>query len=170
MYAVIEPQEHEPLEVTMGDLRVGTGPETLHAILGSCVGIAFIWKKGGRCGLAHCLLPEAPEQWHGASARYIDKAVPALLMSLGARPRDYADIEVIVAGGASMFPGKSPCFQVGERNCVAVRKYLAERGLRLSYCELGGYSGREITIDCARQTVNINAITGYEKESYHGSH
>lgn len=174
MMDIIEQPRHQ---VAMGEVKIGASSETLQAILGSCVGIAFIWKKGGCCGLAHCLLPEAPEEQAGFGARYVSQAVPSLLALMGARSADYPDIEVVVAGGASMFNFKSSCFQVGQRNGAAARKYLAERGLRVAYCDLGGCRGRQISIDCEQQNFvvtelnGVNGLNGHDyKESRYGSH
>src|SRR5579872_1204538 len=94
--------EHRRQQVGMGEIKIGTGSDILHAILGSCVGIGFIWKNGNRCGLAHCLLPEAPMQICSIGARYVSQAVPSLLLMMGIKEHDYPDIEVILAGGARM--------------------------------------------------------------------
>ena len=40
-----------PKQVGMGQLSVGGHDDQLQALLGSCIGIGFIWKKGDRCGL-----------------------------------------------------------------------------------------------------------------------
>lgn len=144
-------------QVGMGECRVGDSSEVLQAILGSCVGIAFIWKRGGRCALAHCLLPEAPRAGDcGMGARYVSQAIPSMLALMGARQADYPDIEVVVAGGASMFRGTH--FHIGEQNAAAAHKYLAECGLQVSYCDLGGRCGRQIVIDCAQQSFVVKAI------------
>lgn len=154
-------------QVGMGQLMVGAHDEQLHAVLGSCVGIAFIWKKGGRCALAHCLLPESPEAGgnDGAfgdvgnfSARYVSQAVPSLLRLMGARSSDYADIDVVLAGGASMFNSHSGRLQVGQQNVAAARKYLMQSGLQVRHSELGGKCGRQILIDCADQSFSISNI------------
>jgi chemotaxis protein CheD len=138
-------------------VKIGGSSEVLHAILGSCVGIAFIWKRGGRCALAHCLLPEAPRADDcGMGARYVSQAIPSMLALMGARQADYADIEVVIAGGASMFRGTH--FHIGEQNAAAAHKYLAECGLNVSYCDLGGRCGRQMSIDCARQSVVVTPI------------
>lgn len=143
--------------VGMGEVKIGGSSDVLHAILGSCVGIAFIWKRGGRCALAHCLLPEAPRTGDcGVGARYVSQAIPSMLTLLGARQADYPDIEVVVAGGASMFRGTH--FHIGEQNAAAAQKYLAECGLNVSYCDLGGRCGRQMSIDCARLCVMVTPI------------
>lgn len=160
-------------EVPMGQLKVGGSDEQLHAILGSCVGIGFIWKRGGRCGLAHCLLPEAPAA-PGAppalGARYVSQAVPSLLALMGVKEHDYKDLEVVVAGGASMFQAESQFFQVGKRNCEAAQKYLAQRGLKVICCDVGGNSGRQMFIDCGARGFVITGFAGQHKEDIYGGH
>ena len=112
--------------VGMGELKTGKRSELLQATLGSCIGIGLIWKNGGRCGLAHCLLPEAPTPLIRIGARYVSQAVPSLLALMGLQESDYADLEVIIAGGARMFRSRPSVEHVGELNVQAVRKYLAQ--------------------------------------------
>ncbi|AQR69658.1 hypothetical protein BZG29_15960 [Janthinobacterium sp. LM6] len=155
--------EHKlPLQhVGMGQLSVGTHGEQLQALLGSCIGIGFIWKNGPCCGLAHCLLPEAPGT-DGAlgtpNARYVSQAVPSLLRLMGVRQADYADIEVVLAGGASMFGPRNGRLQVGRQNAEAAQKYLDQCGLHVSFCALGGRHGRQLLIDCAKHSYAVTDV------------
>lgn len=144
--------------VGMGQLSVGTHDEQLQALLGSCIGIGFIWKKGHCCGLAHCLLPEAPGADHSLGARYVSQAVPSLLRLMGARQADYADIEVVLAGGASMFGPRNGRLQVGRQNVEAAQKYLDRCGLQVSFCALGGRHGRQLLIDCAHLSYAVTDV------------
>lgn len=160
----VAPHDHAPLQqVGMGQLSVGTRDEQLQALLGSCIGIGFLWKKGHCCGLAHCLLPEAPGSGHsmGApNARYVSQAVPSLLRLMGARQADYPDIEVVLAGGASMFGpdnGRGR-LQVGRQNAEAAQKYLDQCGLSVSFCALGGRHGRQLLIDCAHHSFAVTDV------------
>ncbi|KQX01330.1 hypothetical protein ASC94_01445 [Massilia sp. Root418] len=165
----------EALQVGIGQLKVAGRAGQLQAVLGSCIGIAFLWEKGGRCGLAHCLLPEPPGgcptasgALHDAGARYVSQAVPALLRQMGAREADYPDITVILAGGASMLHSTRLC--VGRENAAAARKYLDQCGLQVGYCELGGKHGRQLLIDCARQSYTIKDITPFGQEARYEHH
>jgi chemotaxis protein CheD len=160
----------ERLEVAMGELKIGDGNVQLHAILGSCVGIGFIWKRRGRCGLAHCLLPEAPAGLNTLGARYVSQAVPSLLTLMGAREADYRDIEVVLAGGASMFKAESQFFKVGQRNAEAALKYMAQRGLRMACTDLGGNSGRQMFIDSGQRGYVITGFAGQHKEDIYGGY
>ena len=165
-------------QVGMGQLSVSTHGEQLQALLGSCIGIGFIWKKGHCCGLAHCLLPEAPGVESGLGtpgARYVSQAVPSLLRLMGARQADYGDIEVVLAGGASMFGpdnGRGR-LQVGRQNAQAAQKYLDQCGLQVSFCALGGRHGRQLLIDCAHHSYAVTDVVAQagltlRKESAYG--
>lgn len=158
------------LRVPMGKLQIGSHSGQLQALLGSCVGIAFLWKKRGCCGLAHCLLPEAPDRRCDTEARYVSQAVPSLLRLMGATEADYPDIEVVVAGGAHMFERRAPRLQVGQQNAAAAHKYLRECGLSVSYCRLGGKCGRTLTIDCATQSYAVTDIVATPQDSIYARH
>lgn len=155
-------------QVGIGEVKVGAGPAVLQAILGSCVAIGFVWRRGGRCGLAHCLLPEAPGPVAGIGGRYVSQAIPSLLLMMGIRETDYPDVEVVVAGGASMLKGRSPSFQVGGKNAAAAQKYLTARGLQRVHYALGGRSGRHISIDCAQHSFVITDIATQHQENHYG--
>ena len=160
--SIVASHDHvAPLQhVGMGQLSVGTHGEQLQALLGSCIGIGFIWKNGPCCGLAHCLLPEAPGSDHSIGARYVSQALPSLLRLMGVRQADYADIEVVLAGGASMFGpdnGRGR-LQVGRQNAQAAQKYLDQCGLQVSFCALGGRHGRQLLIDCAHLSFAVTDV------------
>ena len=147
-----------PHHVGMGQLSVGTHGEQLQALLGSCIGIGFIWKNGPCCGLAHCLLPEAPGTDNALGARYVSQAVPSLLRLMGVRQADYADIDVVLAGGASMFGPRNGRLQIGRQNAEAAQKYLDQCGLHVSFCALGGRHGRQLLIDCASRSYAVTDV------------
>jgi len=146
------------VQVGMGQLKIGSRTDQLQALLGSCVGIAFIWKKRGRCGLAHCLLPDAPQPQGELGARYVSQAVPALLALLGATETDYPDIQVVLAGGATMLDARSSRLRIGQQNIDAARRHLRKCGLSVQYCRIGGKCGRTLTIDCATSSFIVNEI------------
>jgi chemotaxis protein CheD len=145
--------------VNMGKLLTGRGNQRLVAVLGSCVGLAFLWPKGQRCALAHCVLPHAPPEEGGMGARYVSQAVPSLLTAMGVTTADRADVDVVLAGGASMFGPGSALLQVGQQNIVAALSTLRQFGLRVTCSDLGGYSGRQLVVDCRSYTCYVRPIT-----------
>ena len=71
--------------VHIGEVKTGSGDVELQTILGSCIGIGFLWKKRGVYGLAHCLLSKSPDQDFEIGARYVDQAC---LLYTSPSPRD----------------------------------------------------------------------------------
>jgi len=153
--------------VGIGELKIGGRTEQMKALLGSCVGIALLWKKRGRCGLAHCLLPEGTAAQMEPGARYVSQAVPSLLRLMGATAADYADIVVVVAGGGMMLEACSSRFQIGQQNADAARKYLGLYGLNVLECRVGGKTGRTLAVDCATCTYQIAELTAQPRERHH---
>ena len=153
--------------VGIGEMKIGGRSDQLKALLGSCVGIAFLWKKRGRCGLAHCLLPEAAAPQWEPGARYVSHAVPSLLRLMGASAADYADIVVVVAGGGMMLDACSSRFQIGQQNADAASKYLRQYGLNVLECRVGGKTGRTLAVDCATCSYQIEDIAAQSRERRH---
>jgi chemotaxis protein CheD len=143
--------------VWTGRLEVAEGDEILTALLGSCVGIGMIWRARGRCGLAHCFLPDGVGVG-ATAARYVSAAIPALLAALGVKREQYGEVEIVVAGGARMLhlPGGEGA--VGRRNIAAAQAHLAARGLRIGHEDVGGSQGRRLTIDCETQTWSVARV------------
>lgn len=144
--------------VWAGAFAIGSGDTVLTALLGSCVGIGIIWRRKKRCALAHCLLGEAPAGDAGIDVRYVSNAVPALLRGLGARPADYAELEVVVAGGASLFEGMQSPLRIGERNIIAFERAMGVFGLRVVHQFVGGSHGSRITLHCAALTYDTTRL------------
>lgn len=134
--------------VWAGAVAVGSGNTVLTALLGSCVGVGIIWRRKKRIALAHCLLAEAPPGDSGIDVRYVSNAIPALLRGLGAREQDYRELEVVAAGGASLFDRTQFPLKVGERNIAALERMVADLGLRVVHHYLGGSHGTRITLNC----------------------
>ncbi|MGN6388362.1 MAG: chemotaxis protein CheD [Burkholderiaceae bacterium] len=146
------------LVARIGEIRVGAGSDRLKATLGSCVGIAFLWRRRGRFGLAHCLLPDTAKPVAGIGAKYVSQAVPSLLAAMEIRPGDHDEIEAVIAGGANMIDFKHPSGQVGTLNAATATRLVGATGIRIVHTETGGRHGRQITIDCAQAGYAIREI------------
>lgn len=149
--------------VLSGQMQIGQGEQVLTALLGSCVGIGMIWRKQGRCGLAHCFLPEGVETGKD-SARYVNAAVPRLLAALGVRREQYDEVDVVIAGGARMLNLRTHDGAVGTRNIAAARSQISLRGLQVTFQDVGGSQVRRLSIDCARQTFSVVRIQSAQRE------
>ena len=137
--------------VRMGELvATRDSDETLLAIgLGSCIGLAMLDRKLPIVGLAHVMLPEAPNAAVDTPGKFADTAVPALrqrMVDLGASP---SRIDAVLVGGAQMFSfGKSEGsrLDVGARNEQAVREALAAAGIKVLATATAGKTGRTMRV------------------------
>lgn len=152
--------EQKILNVHIGELYVGKKGQILRAILGSCVGIGFIWEEKNICGLAHCLLPEAPNTSFNISARYVTQAIPSLIALMKIRPTDIPDIKAVVVGGGDM-TGNNPENRdklVGAINSRTALKLLHERKIKIIHQDFGGTEGRQIIINCDNFSYQVRKI------------
>ena len=150
----------EYVSVKIGEVKTGKSPDILNATLGSCVGIAFIWKEKGLYGLAHCLLPEAPTAEFKIGAKYVSHAVPSLLKMMNISQEDYSQIEVFVAGGGNMMAVLSQrnSQHIGFLNAEAATKHLNKLGLKIKHSDFGGEEWRKMVVNCATGDVEIVKI------------
>lgn len=145
------------IHVKIGEVKVGRSGDVLKATLGSCVGIAFLWKEKDIFGLAHCLLPEAYEPSSTIGAKFVSQAVPSLIALLKIKQENIGDIEVHIAGGGNMMAqlARPNVDHVGALNAEAAKKCLLQYGFKIKSADLGGDEGRQIYVDCARSSVNV---------------
>ncbi|MFK7861134.1 MAG: chemotaxis protein CheD [Granulosicoccus sp.] len=156
--------------VHIGEVKIGTGEEYLHTILGSCIGIALLWQKRRVYGLAHCLLPKAPpgllaemntarrKKDHIYVGRYVDQAMESLTQAMSIT--DYKDIRAVVAGGANMTNPDAfePEKLVGHQNALSAIACLNERKIIVVHEDTGGYEGRKMSITCESGHFDVKAI------------
>lgn len=148
------------INVHIGEVKVARRGEVLAAILGSCVGIGFLWREQSLCGLAHCLLPQSPSKTFIMSARYVDQAVVSLLALMKIPEQRRGEILVICAGGGNMSQPNATKDEdlIGVQNYQAVLKALELHGLRLHHSDHGGNEGRKVTIHSADYRFVIEKI------------
>jgi chemotaxis protein CheD len=134
--------------VGVGEIACAEDPKVLITqALGSCIGLA-LWDPRMRLGgMAHVMLPAAPEgDFTGRRHRFADIAVPELVEKMvqdgAARHRLVAKL----AGGASMFKGESGMDSIGGRNAAAVLEQLEKCGLLVRAADTGGSHARTIEL------------------------
>jgi chemotaxis protein CheD len=148
------------INVHIGEIKIAKNGEVLKTILGSCVGIGFIWKQKNLCGLAHCLLPETPIKTFEIGGRYVNQAVPALMAMMKIHEENISEIEVVIAGGGNMTNASEDKSEnlVGSQNIKMALSELQKRGFRILQNKTGGHVGRKITIYGASLTYQIESI------------
>ncbi|MES2324554.1 MAG: chemotaxis protein CheD [Pseudomonadota bacterium] len=143
-HSMLGKEETGMIQVAIGQAKVGRTANVLTTQVGAGVAIGMLWRRGGVCALAHCPLPESPKPGLRLGARFINHAVPSLLVMMGVRPEDRDEVEVFIAGGAHADEQGG----TGLLNIASARKYLAYYGLSASQADVGGTQARTVSIDC----------------------
>ena len=153
------------INVHIGQVRIGRNGDRLKALLGSCVAIGFIWRRKRICGLAHCLLPEAPTRSFEIGGRFVTQAVPSLMALMKIQPDETGEIEVILAGGGNMLDsdGNGRDSKVGSSNAEVALRVLRDAGFCITTQSTGGTEGRHVVIDCSECSFQIKNIPRLEK-------
>lgn len=144
------------LHVKIGEVKTAKSPDVLKATLGSCVGIAFVWKKMDRFGLAHCLLPSS-DQNEPLGAKFVSQAIPSLMSLMQMSKSDFSSVEVYLAGGGNMMEqlSKRNIHNVGIQNAETAKALLAKLGVKPRWTDLGGEDARQMIVDCESGEVTV---------------
>ncbi|MGH1414420.1 MAG: chemotaxis protein CheD [Pelagimonas sp.] len=158
--------ECEKLHVTIGQVKIGRAGQSLHAILGSCIGLGILDPANGIFGLAHCLLSKSSQPSTKICGRHVDQAVYSLKKLMELDSRSMRKLQGIVVGGANMTlpEDADPARMVGQINSTFAYKTLREEGLRRIHEDVGGMLGRQITIDCTSGEFTVSAIPRLEAQ------
>ncbi len=148
--------------VGVSDLKVSGHPEDViitHA-LGSCLGITAFDAAAGVGGMVHVMLPLSkadPEKAQHKPAMYVDTGLQWLLNEVYKLGAQKDNLEIIVAGGASMKREEGDdYFKIGKRNFTTLRKLLWKNGFMIAKQDVGGHNSRTMTLSIADGIVTIN--------------
>lgn len=150
----------QEIHAHIGQVKIGHEGQALHALLGSCIGIGFLWVPQRVYGLAHCLLSSSQAKSFEIGARHVDQAIHSLLELMNIGPDDRRGVHVFLAGGGNMtMPADAdPKRLVGKANADFAKKIVREQKLRLCHTDLGGCNARKVVIDCSTGEFSINVI------------
>lgn len=150
------------VHVKIGEVKVGSGDQILKTTLGSCVGIAFLDRDKGVCGLAHCLLPNSGIDVYQIGAKYVDQAVYSLTKLMKVDENNKKNIEVYLAGGGNVVEtlAKNRSQHIGELNFESAKKYLKSYGYKIKESSSsGGTDARQMLVDCRDYLVTVVTIS-----------
>lgn len=142
--------------IRMGEMRVDADGETLHTLLGSCVGLALYDRKAKVGGLAHIVLPQSRGK-SDQPGKFVDTAIPALIHQLEQRAGRKLTLTSKIAGGASMFAATASA-QIGDQNVEACLRLLRELRIPILGRHCGGEKGRRMTLDTDNGNVIIEIV------------
>jgi chemotaxis protein CheD len=110
------------------------------------------------------MLPESNLDTGKAERRpfvFADTGIPRLFndaYALGAQKRR---LQVTAAGGARMVD-REGVFNVGKRNCLALRKILWKAGVMIQAEDLGGSASRTVRLDMASGAITLGGAGAQE--------
>lgn len=155
------------IHVGVAEWRLARSPDALRTTLGSCVGVVLYCDKSRQGGLCHVLLGSAPAGKIVNKGKYARPAILALTTEIEREGIQPTDLRARIFGGSSMFESGQASFiqQIGPSNAKAVKDTLAELKIPIVVEDLGGTSGRTITVflDDGRILLRSN---GKEKYIY----
>lgn len=148
--------------VGVSDLKVSNNGNDIiitHA-LSSCLGITAFDHKAHVGGMVHIMLPLSsadPQKAAAKPAMYVDTGFSLLLKEIFALGAQKANLEINVAGGASMKQNASEdYFKIGKRNFTTFRKLLWKNGFMIANQQVGGSISRTMVLEMNSGLVTIN--------------
>jgi chemotaxis protein CheD len=150
----------KPVVVGIADCKVSDDPqsELVTYALGSCVAVMIHDPHVRVGGLLHFMLPESGIDRVKAQDRpfmFADTGIPLLFHSAYAKGAEKRRLLVSVAGGAQMMDDRG-VFNIGKRNCLAVRKILWKAGVMVQSENLGGTDSRTVRMDVATGKISLS--------------
>jgi len=154
--------------VAIGRWAVASAPAKIRTLLGSCVGVIVHDRAARVGGLAHIVLPDS----RGATdqpGKFANTAIPAMIDEIGRKFPARANGRLVakLVGGASMFTTgarTNSVLNIGQLNQEAVERILLELRITIVARDLGGASGRHLTLDTASGIVAIRIPGGADYE------
>ena len=156
------------LVVGIGDGGVSRDPDTVLVTyaLGSCVAVMLHDPVAGVAGMVHYMLPESSMASEKSDARpwmFADTGISRLLRVTEEQGADKRRLVIFAAGGAQVM-SDNEMFNIGKRNCLALRKTLWKFGLIVHAEETGGTAARTVRMEVATGRVWLKAPGGEERE------
>ena len=154
------------ITVHVSDAKVSRDPSDViitHS-LGSCIGVCLYDAAVRVGGMLHYQLPDSKLNADRARKNpfmFADTGFMLLVKKLEALGANRKRLNVKIAGGAAMDAGPKG-FDIGKRNCLAIRKLLWKCGMFLNAEEVGGVSPRNLYLSISDGTV-IMKSNGLEK-------
>jgi chemotaxis protein CheD len=139
-----------------GELHIGSKPELVVTVLGSCLSITMFNRRHGLSGICHCLLPHCGKRKKCDSTcsagceegfKYVDDSIRQMAEVFVRHKIPKREIEVKCFGGADMFTRKSSQsgrVSIGRQNIAMAETTLFQEGLELTAKDVGGIQGRKI--------------------------
>jgi chemotaxis protein CheD len=130
--------------------------------LGSCIAVAIYDPVAEVGGLLHFMLPEAPAdaaQTGKSPYMFADSGIPMMFREAYEKGAQKLRLRVRVAGGAQIMDSHG-VFNIGQRNCVAIRKIFWKAGVMVHAEETGGNTARTMRFEMASGRIFLRSPDG----------
>ncbi len=156
------------LVVGVGEGGISCDPETIFVTyaLGSCVAVMLHDPVAKVAGMVHFMLPDSTMSTEKSNARpwmFADTGIAYLLQAALEQGAARRRLTIFAAGGAQVMSDNT-MFNIGKRNCLALRKALWKCGLMLHAEETGGTMARTVRMEVGSGRVWLQAPGGEERE------
>ncbi|MCM8813034.1 MAG: chemotaxis protein CheD [Candidatus Omnitrophica bacterium] len=153
--------------VGIADLKVAAAPAILRTNLGSCVAVCVYAAERRVGALLHVMMPAAGQAAAKASlkkTKYADTGIAEMMYKLKtAHGLEPPALTAKIFGGAKVLPDVTQ--NIGNENEVAVRRNLAQYGIKIIAYKTGGERGYKINFDVSTGKV-VCEIFGGQPEEY----
>jgi len=138
--------------VNLSEMKVSSNPtETLVAFsIGSGIGVAVYDPVSGIGGVLNFMLPDStkangidPEK---VPLMFADTGVPFFIKALFEQGAQPDRMKVVIAGGAHILD-QTGIFNIGQKNCQALKISLAIYGIKIQHEDIGGTSSRTLRLE-----------------------
>ena len=149
------------LVIGMADCQVTSDPADVLVTyaLGSCIGVSIIDPVARVGGLLHIMQPKAPAelaQTRKSPYMYADSGIPMMFRQAYEKGAQKRRLQVRVAGGAQILDDKG-VFNIGQRNCEAMKKIFWRAGVQIQAGDTGGRSARTMRFDLASGRIFLRS-------------
>lgn len=156
------------LVVGVGDGEVSRDPDTVLVTyaLGSCVAVILHDPVARVAGLVHYMLPESSISRTDPKVRpcmFADTGISHLLRTALELGADKRRLIIFAAGGAQIMDDNC-AFNIGKRNCLALRKALWKSGLIAHAEDTGGTMVRTVRVEVGTGRVRLQVPGRKEQE------
>ena len=156
------------LVVGMAEIKVVKGSNRLTCLgLGCSIGLVAFDPETNVCGTLHFMLPESfKDKPLSKPEKFADTGITSLIEALEDMGTQKERLVFAYAGGSQLFcangsPGSK--LDIGTRNAEAVSYQLSKINANVVASEVGGTSGRSMSIDTATGEVSVKTIQGAER-------
>ena len=151
----------ELINIGIAEMNVGTPPQVLRTILGSCVAICLYDSTENLNGLSHIMLPKRNNP-SSPPGKYADTAIPLLVDMM--KEQGAKKIVAKLVGGATMFKmaDESLMSKIGDNNVGKCREILGELGIDIISEDVGGDMGRTLDFYSDNGRVVIRTMNRQE--------